>query len=76
MGATENALSSGTVKYGEWSVVSKSTLTANQAAYEQAYVGRPYRWWDHNSNFFVNEVVGRSGGNPYIPGVRAPAFAW
>ena len=76
MGATENALSSGTVKYGEWSVVSKSTLTANQAAYEQAYVGRPYRWWDHNSNFFVNEVVVRSGGNPYIPGVRAPAFAW
>jgi hypothetical protein len=74
--ATVDALNEGRVAWGEWSSVKESALTANISAYEKAYVNTPYRFYRQNSNHFVNEVVGKSGGNPHVPGRWAPAFNW
>lgn len=74
--ASRDAIAQGKVTWGEWSVVSKSALTANISAYENSHVNTPYRFYRQNSNYFVDQVIGKSGGNPHVPGVWAPAFDW
>jgi hypothetical protein len=54
--------------------VSGAALLQSIAAYESANANVPYRWYYHNSNYFVNTVVSAAGGNPYVPGVFAPPF--
>ena len=74
--ATKAAIGRGGVTWGEWSLISRSALTANLSAYESVYLNTPYRFYRQNSNHFVNEVIGKSGGNPHVPGGWAPAFNW
>src|SRR3989442_3938686 len=69
-----SALQTDAVIWGPTIRVSGAALKQSIAAYESANSGVPYRWYHHNSNYFVNTVVSAAGGNPHVPGVFAPPF--
>jgi RHS repeat-associated protein len=71
---TGRALRTDAVVWGPAIRVSGAALLQSIAAYESANANVPYRWYYHNSNYFVNTVVSAAGGNPYVPGVFAPPF--
>jgi len=71
---TASALQTDAVIWGPTIRVSGAALKQSIAAYESANSGVPYRWYHHNSNYFVNTVVSAAGGNPHVPGVFAPPF--
>jgi RHS repeat-associated protein len=78
---TMTAFKEGKIVWGEWSVVERSALTAAQSAYKATYVNHPYFPFSHNSNFYVDFVFSRVGGNPHLllpspynPNLFAPSF--
>jgi hypothetical protein len=71
---TAAAFETNSVRYGQWSPVSRAALVTQQSLYHSRWVGEPYYPTYRNSNYYVNSVVGGAGGNPRVPGVWAPAF--
>jgi len=66
-------IQNGNVRWGEWSMVSRSALIAARNAYME---GLPYHFYFRNSNYFVNTVLRAAGANPHVPGAFAPAFGF
>lgn len=71
------AIRSGNVRWGEWTLVSRSALQAAQSAYLSAIQSAStYHLYFRNSNYYVNSVLIGAGANPRVPGAWTPAFTF
>jgi len=72
--ATIDAFRNDGIVWGGWSTVNRSALTTAQSLYNGRWVGHTYNPLYHNSNYYVNSVLGRAGANPVVPFTIAPGF--